>query len=142
MRQWQLAIALDRRSGAPLFLQLADAIAEAIRSGRLRNGEALPGTRDLATRLRLNRNTVVAAYDELGAQGVLRTRIGGGTFVEGTHASPRVSAARTAADPQPTYAFAPAVSAPRAAPLPAGALPLGNALPDARLFPARELARA
>lgn len=142
MRQWQLAIALDPRSGAPLFLQLADAIAEAIRDGRLRSGEALPGTRDLATRLGLNRNTVVAAYDELAAEGVLRTRIGGGTFVEGAPASPRAPAARTAADLLPTYAIAPAASLPRAAPLPAGALQLGNALPDARLFPARELARA
>ena len=102
MRQWQLAIALDPRSGAPLFLQLADAIAEAIRSGRLRSGEALPGTRDLATRLRINRNTVVAAYDELAAQGVLRTRIGGGTFVEGAHASRRAPAAHSASALQPT----------------------------------------
>src|SRR5690348_2554625 len=81
MRRWALTIALDPRREQPLFLQLAHAIAEDIRRGRLKPGDALPGSRELADLLGINRNTVVAGYGELAAEGLLCTRVGGGTFV-------------------------------------------------------------
>jgi GntR family transcriptional regulator/MocR family aminotransferase len=46
---------------APVFLRIARAVADDIRRGRLRTGEALPGTRSLAESLGVNRNTVVTA---------------------------------------------------------------------------------
>jgi len=60
MRGWALTIALDPQREQPLFLQLANAIAEDIRRGRLKPGDALPGSRELADLLGVNRNTVVA----------------------------------------------------------------------------------
>ena len=81
MRRWELTVALDPGKDQPLFLQLATAIADDIRRGRLQPGDPLPGTRELARSLGLNRNTVVAGYDELLAEGLVRTRTGGGTFV-------------------------------------------------------------
>src|SRR5579862_5908688 len=81
MRRWELSVALDPACEQPLFLQLASAIADDIRRGRLKPGEPLPGTRELAERLELNRNTIVAGYDELAAEGLVSTRVGGGTFV-------------------------------------------------------------
>ncbi len=78
-----LDIALDHSSArsAPLFVQLAVTLANAIGQGRLQAGDRLPGTRTLAVSLGLNRNTVVAAFDELRAQGWLETSQGSGSFV-------------------------------------------------------------
>lgn len=56
-------------------------LREAILDGRLRSGERLPPTRELARRLAVSRNTVAAAYDRLTAEGFLVGRVGAGTFV-------------------------------------------------------------
>ncbi len=49
--------------------------------GRLRRGERLPATRELATRLGVSRSTVSTAYERLTAEGYLVARVGSGTFV-------------------------------------------------------------
>ncbi|HJU25249.1 MAG TPA: PLP-dependent aminotransferase family protein [Rhodanobacteraceae bacterium] len=141
MRRWALTIALDPQREQPLFLQLAAAIAEDIRRGRLKAGDALPGSRELADLLGVNRNTVVAGYGELVAEGLLCTRVGGGTFV--------ASAPATAVTPVapssefPTYALAPpAYPPPQDSRLPPDMLMLSQSIADVRLFPARALARA
>ncbi|MFB9889037.1 MocR-like pyridoxine biosynthesis transcription factor PdxR [Planobispora takensis] len=67
-------------------------LREAVLDGRLRPGERLPPTRELARRLGVARNTVAAAYDRLSAEGFLTGRVGSGTFVCAqplTHARPR-----------------------------------------------------
>ncbi|RUL70975.1 PLP-dependent aminotransferase family protein [Dyella choica] len=145
MRRWALTIALDPQRELPMFLQLARAIADAIREGRLRAGEPLPGTRELAEQLRVNRNTIVAGYEELAAEGLVQTRVGGGTFV----ASPLPPAARTAAPAKdtladaPTYALAGSIHATPTVKLPPpGSLMIAHSLPDTRLFPAEALTRA
>src|SRR5947208_2389775 len=69
MRSWEFPLELDSAASAPLFLQIARAISEEIRRGRLRPGALLPGTRALAQTLSVHRNTVVAAYAELRAEG-------------------------------------------------------------------------
>jgi len=142
MRHWELAVSLDPQRAQPLFLQLADAIAADIRHGRLRADDALPGSRELAGVLGLNRNTIVAAYEELAAQGSVRTRVGGGTFVAA--APPLPLALPPATTDTPTYALAPPSHRPSATRLQpvAGSLMLANGTPDPRLFPARALARA
>ena len=68
---WTLPRSVSRPApgGAALFVRIADAITEDIRRGVLRTGDRLPSTRDLARQLAVNRNTVVAAFDELVAQG-------------------------------------------------------------------------
>lgn len=140
MRTWNLAIELDASREQPLFVQLADGIANAIRAGRLKSGDALPGTRALAAALGVNRNTVVAAYDELVAQGLVAARGGAGSFVAAT---PRVLRPVLSPPGIPTYALPPPnVAAPFVPPPSTGKLALHAGLPDARLFPARELARA
>ncbi|GLQ52682.1 PLP-dependent aminotransferase family protein [Dyella flava] len=141
MRRWELTIALDPKHELPIFLQLANAIAGDIRSGRLKAGEPLPGTRELAQQLSINRNTVVAGYEELVAEGLVSTRVGGGTFV----ATPMHTVTHTVAPTSdtPTYPLAaPASAAPSVvAPAP-GTLFIANGLPDTRLFPAAALTRA
>jgi len=141
MRRWELAVALDPDREQPLFLQLASAIADDIRRGRLKPGEPLPGTRELAGHLALNRNTVIAGYDELLAEGLVRTRVGGGTFV--AEPAPLIATPARATVDTPTYPVAPPLpQSQKSAPLAPGTLMLSSGMPDVRLFPARALARA
>src|SRR5262245_61017734 len=81
MADWDLSIALDAKSSVPLYLQLTRGLIEAIAGGRLAKGSRLPGTRSLAGALRVHRNTVAAAYDELLAEGWIEARPRSGTFV-------------------------------------------------------------
>jgi len=144
MRRWELSVALDASREQPLFLQLASAVAAEIRCGRLKPGDPLPGSRELAEHLGINRNTVVAGYGELAAEGLVSTRVGGGTFVSApikSDASPFLP--ELSAD-SPTYALARPLPSPQSALRSAspGALTLAISMPDVRLFPARILARA
>ena len=75
----ELFIRLD--GPADLAGQIYQQVRESVLDGRLRPGEALPPSRELAQRLRVSRNTVVMAYDRLVAEGFLATRVGAGTFV-------------------------------------------------------------
>ena len=72
---------LDRSKDDPLYLQVVRAMEEGIRKGRFKPGQALPGTRILAGQLCVNRNTTLAAYRELEAQGWLEVSPDKGTFV-------------------------------------------------------------
>ena len=64
-----------------LTAQIYRQLLEAILDGRLRSGERLPPTRELARRLAVSRNTVAVAYDRLVADGFLVGRAGAGTYV-------------------------------------------------------------
>jgi GntR family transcriptional regulator len=72
---------LDFTSGKPVYLQLVEQVKVAAASGAIRPGDALPGIRSLAEHLRVNRNTVARAYDELEAQGVVDNVQGKGSFI-------------------------------------------------------------
>ena len=69
-------LTVDRSRPEPLPLQIARQVQTAIEEGRLTAGTRLPSTRDLARILRLSRNTVLTAYDELKARGLVRGRRG------------------------------------------------------------------
>ncbi len=78
------SIALDPDGGTPLHRQLFLAIREAILSGRLSPNARLPATRVMAKDLSVSRNTVVAAFDQLMAEGYIEGRVGAGSFVSRT----------------------------------------------------------
>jgi DNA-binding transcriptional MocR family regulator len=71
---------------APLFRQLARAIASGIERGILGRGTRLPAERALAAALVVSRGTAVAAYDVLVADGLIERRQGSGTYVLGAGA--------------------------------------------------------
>ena len=73
---------LDPKDSTPLSMQLARALRRLIALGALRPGDQVPPVRDLAVRARVNRNTAARAIQQLEADGVVRTRVGQGTFVE------------------------------------------------------------
>lgn len=81
LRPWQFEIQLDKNCDKPLYLQIADAIIQAVKSGKLSSGNALPGSRQLAGLFQVNRNTVIEAVDVLIAEGWLITIDRKGTFV-------------------------------------------------------------
>lgn len=74
-------VSLDRESPLPLHRQLFDALRQAILAGRLRPGTRLPSTRVMASDLGVARNTVMAAFEQLVAEGYLQARVGSGTTV-------------------------------------------------------------
>jgi DNA-binding transcriptional MocR family regulator len=72
---------LDRASNVPLYLQLKEQIKGQIESGVLLPGSRLPPSRELASQLGVNRITVISAYEELAAEGLISSHVGRGTFV-------------------------------------------------------------
>jgi len=76
-----LSLRISASSGVPVYLQLEQQIKQAIASGLLQSGDALPSTRRTAADLRINPNTVARAFQNLEREGIIRTVPGGGTFV-------------------------------------------------------------
>src|SRR5499427_4660846 len=65
----------------PFYQRLVDLVETGLAQGRLDDGFQLPPERDLARALRISRATVVSAYRELEARGLVRGYVGRGTFV-------------------------------------------------------------
>ena len=76
----------------PVYLAIADAIADDIRAGKLSPGQRLPPQRLLAGHMGIDFTTVSRAYVEARHRGLIEARVGQGTFVRAP------SAARGAAD--------------------------------------------
>jgi GntR family transcriptional regulator/MocR family aminotransferase len=74
-------VALDRRRGQTLHRQLYVGYRDAIVDGRLQPGQRLPSTRMLARDLQISRIPVVTAFEQLVAEGYVRSRVGAGSFV-------------------------------------------------------------
>ena len=81
LRPWRLTLLINRRSNTPVGHQIVRALIEEIRRGRLKPGTPLPGSRELADSLGVNRKTIVIAFEELQAQGWLSSEKRRGTFV-------------------------------------------------------------
>lgn len=129
LRPWPLEIQLDKKSDKAIYLQIADAVIDAVKTGKLISGNALPGSRQLAQLLKVNRNTVVEALDVLTAEGWLETFDRKGTFV--THSLPKIDhAAASTEDSKITIETSKSF------------LVFDDGLPDSRLAPMNDLARA
>ncbi len=65
----------------PLYRRIVALFEDAISRGAVNAGFQLPPERDLASTLKISRATVVSAYRELEARGLVRGYVGRGTFV-------------------------------------------------------------
>ncbi len=151
LRPWDFKIVVNRKARAAVYLQIAHAIIEEIRRGRLAPGSVLPGTRELAESLSINRKTVIQAFDELVAQGWVTTDGTRGTFVSShlptvdTSRNGRNGARepkRTGMPSQPDFQIrgsGPDLSLQLAG---KGMLAFDDGAPDTRLLPVNQLARA
>ncbi|HVJ33711.1 MAG TPA: PLP-dependent aminotransferase family protein [Terriglobia bacterium] len=72
---------LDSSAAEPLFRQLYSELRQAILGGRLGPGTRMPASRAFADELRVSRNTVLGAYEQLLSEGYLEMRPGSGTYV-------------------------------------------------------------
>lgn len=72
---------LELDGSGPLHGQLTRALKGAMYSGSVHAGSRLPPSRLLARELGVSRNTVLAAYEQLRAEGFLDGRVGSGSFV-------------------------------------------------------------
>jgi GntR family transcriptional regulator/MocR family aminotransferase len=70
---------LELDGHGPHYAQLTRAIKAAVLSGRLPSGSQLPPTRTLAQELGISRITVLAAYEQLRADGFITGRVGSGS---------------------------------------------------------------
>src|SRR5215813_11384033 len=97
-----------RRSDGPLYRRVYHALKSMIRDGRLAPAARLPSTRELAADLRVSRNTVMLAYEQLLAEGYVVTRDRATTCVANAQpavAPPSTSRARSS-PPGPISAYA------------------------------------
>ena len=76
-------ILINRNSEISIYMQISNQLINAIQRGVLPFGIKLPGTRALSIILNVHRNTIIAAYDELFAQGWVESLPNKGTFVIG-----------------------------------------------------------
>ncbi len=146
LRSWKLNIVLKNPSGLALYLQIAQQIIDEIQRGRLAPSAAMPGTRELAAKMNVNRKTIVLAYDELIAQGWLTTESRRGTFVSAK--LPRFSPDRlsnidlapsvTEAPAPALAAYASAIEAENIAQL----IDFNDGIPDTRLIPFETISKA
>ena len=132
LRPWNLKIEIERGTALSIQLQIVHAITREIHRGRLAPGTALPGSRDLAATLGVNRKTVILAYEELVAQGWLTAEGKRGTFV-----SPHLPSSSPEAW-QPAAAEMPAAPPPAAR----AAIEFKDGTPDTRLIRFQGLSQA
>lgn len=107
-----LAAALAQSGFHPRLSQqrrLYEAAKAAIHQQRLGAGSKLPSSRDLARELRIARNTVIAAFEQLAAEGYVVSARGSGTYVADLQAH-SASMRGVGAAPQAAAATAPPVA--------------------------------
>jgi GntR family transcriptional regulator / MocR family aminotransferase len=80
---WELLLPAAAAPARARGRSLQAALREAIRSHRLAAGTRLPSSRDLAADLGVSRGLVTEAYEQLTAEGYLRSGRGAGTWVSG-----------------------------------------------------------
>jgi GntR family transcriptional regulator/MocR family aminotransferase len=140
MSAWKPTIFLDPDSAEPVYLQIAQALMREITRGRLNPGDALPGYRTLGEQLGISRNTVMAAYHELQAGGWVVSTPGEGSVVA---PEPPIRVSMEAAGTTRAMGFdLPQAEGPDAVVASASLLKVASGLPDPRLLPGAELARA
>lgn len=78
----------DPASSVPLHRQLYQQFRRLILEGALHRGELLPPTRQLSKEIGFSRNTVLAAYEQLQAEGLVDSQRGAGTRVVDIESEP------------------------------------------------------
>lgn len=135
-------LSISSPSSTPIYLQIVSQMIHLIEDGQLQAGQRLPGSRTLADLLKLNRNTVVAAYDELSAQGWIRQKRGSGTYVSEqipAQQARELSVRRSRSPQSPPIKSLDWLD--RSQPRPETPYQLNDGLPDIRLAPLKELSR-
>jgi GntR family transcriptional regulator/MocR family aminotransferase len=129
LRPWDFQINIDTNCSKAVYMQIADAIIHAVKTGKLQSGDPLPGSRQLAIQLKLNRNTVIDALNLLQAEGWLVSKERKGTFI-----ADHLPVVKGFKDHKPKPAAVQIIPAPN--------IIFDDGLPDTRIAPIKELAAA
>ena len=79
-----MKIQVDKTKKIPLYKQIVEQIQAQITSGEIPDGFQFPSERQLADALGVNRTTVLNAYKELKADGLMASHVGRGTVAVST----------------------------------------------------------
>src|SRR3982074_3809443 len=80
MLPWKTIIQWQKECDTPVYLQIANALIQEMKKGRVGPGIKQPGTRQMSEILDVHRKTLVRAYEELDAQGWIEMLPSKGTF--------------------------------------------------------------
>ncbi|MBC8083872.1 MAG: PLP-dependent aminotransferase family protein, partial [Hymenobacter sp.] len=145
MLPYQTLISLTRGTATGLGQQLTAAFIRLIQQGVLAAGAQLPGTRTLSTLLAVHRQTIVAAFDELEAQGWIEQRPSKGAIVSRripeVQPLPLPTSPALLDSPRAGFSFTRSAVLAGAPQITLGKLTLDSGCPDARLAPLAALAR-
>ena len=76
-----MELLIDLRADCPIYEQIYEFIKNEIKSGHILTSTKLPSTRRLSQDLKVSRTTVVNAYEQLLAEGYLKSKAGSGYIV-------------------------------------------------------------
>ncbi len=74
-------IKIKKDSGEPLYIQIRNAIEDAVKKGNLKPGDQLPAVTTLAREIGVTHSTIRRAFEDLTAQGLIGSHVGRGTFI-------------------------------------------------------------
>lgn len=74
---------MEYNNNQTIYRQITDYCIRQISGGEWKAGERIPSTRELSLKLGVNSRTIIRAYEELEAMGIIYTQRGFGSF---THA--------------------------------------------------------
>lgn len=131
LRPWKFEIQILPQSGKAVYLQIADAVIGAIKDGRLNGGDPLPGSRNLAMHLNVNRNTITEALNVLLSEGWLVSKERKGTFVSDITPGTEINTLSEVIAIEDTSSETSANN-----------ITIDDGFPDSRIAPITELARA
>jgi GntR family transcriptional regulator/MocR family aminotransferase len=142
MARWRFSVTLDPSSPVAVYAQIARALTDDIRRGRLRANDPLPGSRALAQTLGVHRNTVLAAYDALRAEGWISAEPGAATRVTAAMPDARPRREPTRSPARVGFAVAGGAEDPDESGALQGLVRISDGTPDPRTLPSLALSRA
>lgn len=138
-----MQISLERSAGrndGPVYRQIAGQIRQRIERRELSAGTRLPAIRELARRLRVHRDTVALAYEELARDGIVESTVGRGTFVSARAAGGDALPFAAQLSPLAERLLELERARPRFGSAD-GAVPMHTLIPDPALYPAEAFRR-
>lgn len=81
MTERRIQFSIDRTTGVPPYLQIAEQVKEALHTGKIALGDHLPSVSEVVRVTAVNANTVMKAYRELEYSGIVEALQGVGTVI-------------------------------------------------------------
>ena len=75
-------IQFENNQAVPKYRQIIDAIQQKIKAGDLKKGDKIPSLNMFCKQYGLSQDTVLMAYNELKAKGIITSQVGKGYFIQ------------------------------------------------------------